>query len=333
MKKILFLLSIVLMANSCVMKREQDVHQTQRNNVIKVKDKIHAIDLGEVLVGSRGLLVVADNYLVLGDMKTLMKTIHVFDKNTFTHLASTGQFGPGPNEITGLGNVVWNPNEREIYAIDHGKSIIYAYQIDSVVSNANYNPYIKMKMDLTTFPAKIEYICDTMSFCRVITPTSPSTFTESSGIINLVTGAVKTLKYTHPDVNEERKSINIAISKSDGIYAECHWNSDLISLFDFNGALISNIIGPNDTDNKLTNYTRCAFTKKYLVAAYNGKEYKKFEPTLLCFLFSKRGEYLATLDVGYNIMELCYDESNDRLIFWFDDDIQIGYLNLKDIDL
>lgn len=294
---------------------------------------IHQIDLGDVLVSSRGLPLIADEYFILGDMKSLQQTIHVFDKKTFKHLASTGQFGPGPNEITSLGHLIWNPDEREIYAIDHGKALIYAYNIDSVLSNSNYNPSIKMEMDLSAFPSDIEYFSDTMSFCRVIVPTSVSSFIDCSGTINLLTGEIKKFKYRHPDVNEERKSIHVAVSKPDKIFAECHWNSDLISIFDFEGNPIVNIFGNNGTNNSLTNYTRCIFTKNYLIATYNGKEYKNFEPTLSCILFSKRGEYLATLEVGYDIVELCYDESNDRLIFWFDDEIQICYLDLKDIKL
>lgn len=332
MKKILLYLSIAIFMFGCTHNDGKDVFLSRRGNIINVQDKIQAIDLGEVFVSSRGIPVVAGEYFVLGDMKSVSKTIHVFDIRSFRHLASTGQFGQGPHEITALGNVVWNPSKREIYAIDHGKSKIYAYNIDSVISNPNFNPYEKMQMDLSLFPAKIEFISDTMSFCRVIKPTSVSTFTESTGIINLKTGDIKLLEYNHPDVNAEQKSINIAISKSDKIYAICHWNSDLISLFDFEGNLIANVFGPYGTDNGFTNYTRCVFSDKYLIAAYNGKESKKFEPTNQCFLFTKSGEYLATLNVGYNILEICYDEHNDRLIFWFDDDIQLGYLDLKKLN-
>ena len=40
------------------------------------------------------------------------------------------------------------------------------------------------------------------------------------------------------------------------------------------------------------------------------------------------GDYIATLEVGYPILHFCYDESNNRLIFAFDDDMQFAYLDL-----
>lgn len=48
-------------------------------------------------------------------------------------------------------------------------------------------------------------------------------------------------------------------------------------------------------------------------------------------VFDLDGNYLKTLDVGYDILSMCYDDEQNRLIMNFNDDIQIGYLDLDDL--
>ncbi len=43
------------------------------------------------------------------------------------------------------------------------------------------------------------------------------------------------------------------------------------------------------------------------------------------------GNYIKTLDVGYNIGIFCYDSEYNRIIMVLDDEIQFGYLELNEI--
>ena len=43
------------------------------------------------------------------------------------------------------------------------------------------------------------------------------------------------------------------------------------------------------------------------------------------------GNYMKTLETGYQILKLCYDEECHRLILFSYDDIQFGYLDLEGI--
>ncbi len=52
-------------------------------------------------------------------------------------------------------------------------------------------------------------------------------------------------------------------------------------------------------------------------------------PTQL-LVFDINGNYINTLETGYRIINLCYDDRNDRLVMHFDDMIQFGYLTLDD---
>ncbi|MBP5365631.1 MAG: hypothetical protein J6Y82_06885 [Bacteroidales bacterium] len=106
----------------------------------------------------------------------------------------------------------------------------------------------------------------------------------------------------------------------------------MISLFDLKGNHKMNIYGPQWGRTHLDCFGKPTFTKDYLIALYNGEIYEQYLPTHKCLVFSKSGDYLATLELEYKTNTLCYDAENDRLIFTFDDVIQFGYLNLSDLN-
>ena len=46
-------------------------------------------------------------------------------------------------------------------------------------------------------------------------------------------------------------------------------------------------------------------------------------------VFDLNANYLYTLDIGYNIINLRYDKGNERIIMSMEDEIQFAYLNLE----
>ena len=56
----------------------------------------------------------------------------------------------------------------------------------------------------------------------------------------------------------------------------------------------------------------------------------EYNPTRF-FVFGLNGDYLKTLDVGFQIVSFCYDKDCDRIIMNLDDEIQFGYLDLDKI--
>ena len=67
-----------------------------------------------------------------------------------------------------------------------------------------------------------------------------------------------------------------------------------------------------------------------LIVSYSGEDYNT-STTKKLMVFDLEGNYLKTLDVGYDILSMCYDDEQNRLIMNFNDDIQIGYLDLDDL--
>ena len=87
------------------------------------------------------------------------------------------------------------------------------------------------------------------------------------------------------------------------------------------GKMASAIIGGVLASNYLS--------KENIVATYSGGDYnQEYFPTKI-LIFDLTGNYIKTLDVGYKISDCCYDETNNRIVMAFDDEIQFGYLNLN----
>ena len=43
-----------------------------------------------------------------------------------------------------------------------------------------------------------------------------------------------------------------------------------------------------------------------------------------------KGDYIKTLEIGYRIVDMCFDEENSRIFFSFNDMVQFGYLEITD---
>ena len=286
--------------------------------------------MDDLLIGSISEPYCMGDFLVIGDYKSTDKMIHLFDGKSYEYLTSFGKFGQGPDEITILGSMAWNKMMNEIYVTDHGKLQIFGFHMDSIMNNADYTPFVKTKLNASSFPNDYTYINDSLSYGTFISVTSPSTFTQSAGTWNMKTGEIKLLEYNHPDVDKKR--ISLAVSMENQRYAECNARCDLISIFDLKGNLIRNIYGPEwGTGSEIFHFSHCLFVRDYLIALYDGNEYAKHTQPTQCHLFTKEGDYVKTLETDYQILRFCYDENNNRLIFCFNDEIQYGYLDLSEI--
>ena len=330
--KALFLLALLVPISGCNRNTETEIYQSSRDNMLDVKHLIHEIDLGDVMVGQFAGTIIGGDYMFVFDYHAMDDAINIFDRNTYKHLVSFGETGQGPKEITRIGEPLFNRETHELYVPDFGKYVILAYNTDSVLVDKKYPPYVKFKFKSDIFGSEYYFVNDTLSYCRAIRPIGTNDFAAMVGKYNMKTGEMKTLEYLHPDVRKKR--IMLAVSFADGIYAECNYFDDLISIFDLEGNLKKNIYGPHwGTNDNTYTFVHPVFTNNYLASAYNGEDYDEHKPTKMCMIFTKSGDYVATLNIGYNIISMCYDDRNDRLIFNFNDEIQFGYLDIRDLNL
>lgn len=331
-RKLLVVLLLCII-ESCTHNSDTEKYQQKRDNVIDVHTLIKEISIDDVLIGSIARPFLLGDYLLIGDYKSSEKLIHIFNKNDFSYLTSTAYAGQGPNEITVMGHIGINEEERCFYVSDHGKLTIYSYDIDSVLVNSDYAPAVKAKMDMTRFPDKYQYINDTLSVALMIEPTSSSTYNQSVAKWNIQSGAFEPMEYQHPDITKKR--ISFAVSPENDIYVECYTYHDLMSICKLDGHLKCNVYGPawdKEESTKIHHYGNVVFGNDKIIASYSGGDNnsKAYNPTRF-LVFNLDGDYLKTLDVGFRIVAFCYDKDNNRIIMNLDDEIQFGYLDLNGI--
>lgn len=335
MKNIIIILSLafVLVMLGCSNESDTEKYQQTRDEVVNVHDKVAVIDTDSLMIGSIARPTLLGDYLIIADPKSVDNPIHIFDKNNFKRLMSTGIIGQGPDEITNMGYIGTDDRHHQFYLSDHGKQKIFSYNIDSLLHAPDYRRAVKLEMNKSRFPSKYVYMSDTLSIALLIEPTSASSFNQCVAKWNMEKGTFVPMKYKHPDVKKKR--IDFAIYPEKRMYAECNHNCDLMTLCDFDGNLICNVYGPswNGGDEKnMYHYGTVAFCGDHIVASYSGQktDSRDYAPTKL-LVFDLEGNYLKTLDIGYHISSFCFDKGNDRLILSLDDIYQFAYLSLKDL--
>lgn len=327
MKLILYLL-VVLFCGACTSKKTNEKWQNRRANIVNVKDDVKEIDTEEVLIGAVASPYICGKYLAVIDYKSVDRLVHIFDKNTFKYMLSLGDKGQGPTEITVVGSIAWNEKEHDLYVTDNGQRKILRYNLDSLLNDALYTPSVKLKFGNVPFPDDYYYINDTLSYGSFV-ETSISSFKQTSGKWNMMTGEAKLIDYVHPADNKKR--VTFTFSLPHNTLVECNRRYDLISLFNLDGELQCNVYGSNWDKNgdRKEHFVDAAICDDKIVVSYVGEDWNHNDGARMLHVYNITGDYLKTLEVGRRINDLCYDEDNKRIIMNLDDEYQFGYLDIE----
>lgn len=344
MNRLSYALFVIIACLGCTNKSGTEKYQKNRDRIADVRDRVKEIEIENPVIGSNASLFLMDQYLIIVDYKSQDKLIHIFDKNTFNHITSIADRGQGPGEIANIGHIGVDEANRMFYVSDHGKQCIFKYNLDSVFMNPLYIPEVKMKMDQNQFPGRYQYINDTLCIGLIIEPIGSSDFKPTMAKWNMRTKEIKLMKYEHPEI--EKKRVCVTASVENGIYVECYYFHDLMTICNLNGdgSLKYNIYGKNWSNqktNKVRYYESVAFCGDKIVALYSGQDtFSKNEkgeitsntPTKF-IVFDLNGDYIQTLETGFQITNFCYDATNNRIIMNMDDEIQFAYLDVDELTL
>ena len=329
MKRHGILIALMALICACSPQNEKEKHQSSRSNVTDVKKQIKEINTGDVLIGNYSRMYLSSQHLIIADSKAYDKAIHLFDKTDFHSVVSIGTIGQGPNEITNMGSICIDDVKNKLYVIDHGKQKILSYDVDSILTMPDtYIHQTKAKIKNNQFPSNPIYINDTLSYGRVITPTSPGTFDQMIGKWNMLTSEVQIIGEKHPEVKNKRSLIDVSVEK--GIIAEVYINHDLMNISDLNGNILCYIYGPDWGTQGLETFEDVMITSDHILTTYSGGQWGQGKTDKI-HVFDLKGNYQKTLNIGYNMLDCNYDPTLHRLFMVFDDEIQFGYLNLEGI--
>ena len=329
MKRIIYGWALALLC-ACSPQNEREKHQGSRSEVFPVKDKVVEIDTGEdVLIGRRSRACYSQDYLVIMDYEAWDGAIHLFDKKDFRYLASAGTKGQGPDELTVMGCVSIDEARRKLYVTDNAKYKVFSYDMDSIVSmGRSYRHQVKATFDTSRIPSDAIYVNDTLSYCRLIVPTSVSTFDQMIGKWNMLTGDIKVIGEKHPDTHQKRTKIDVSMEKN--MMVEASYQYDLMNISDLDGNVQCYIYGPDWGTKGLKTFGDVMITPNHILATYSGNKWANAEKHKI-HVFDLKGNYQQTLDIGYKMRQCTYDKAHHRLFMVFNDEIQFGYLDLKGI--
>lgn len=335
--KLLFFSLLIFIFWGCENNSETEIYLKSRDDIVKVQDKVVEILTEEPFVSSYSDVHLLNNHLIIKDWKGYDYLIHLFDKHTFKHVKSTGTIGQGPKEIANIGNIFLDENKNNFYVVDQGKLQLLSYNLDSLLSEKDYEFTIKASFTKKNYPSGCYYITDTFSIVKQLSFAENGGAVESCGQWNMITGEFKK-GYIHPTQSTESlntHSTHFDASKEQGIYVMCSRFFDVMTICYLDGTLKCNVYGPNwkkEKNNQIHyNMDVCVGGDK-IYALYSGADQRTddYYPTQM-FVYDINGHYLKTLDLGYRILNFCYDDDHHRLILHADDDIQFGYLDLEGI--
>ena len=226
MNKLLYLL-LIIASWSCSQNPETEKHQNKRDQVIDVRDRVKEFSTQDVLIGRISRSYLIDDYLIVTDYNAPDKLIHLFDKNTFEHLASSTYQGQGPGEITIIGHVEFDEANRRFFVSDHGKLKIFAYDLDSVLTNPDYQPSVKTDMKKKQFPDRYLYLNDTLCIAQIIEPIGNNNYKPSVARWDMSTGEIIPMPYEFPGLKKVR--FIYAASAEHKLYVQCYTQYDLMT--------------------------------------------------------------------------------------------------------
>jgi hypothetical protein len=312
--------------------------QKLRNNIVNVSENI--VDIKpEILFGKSLFYILGDILIVCEISPQGEKGIHLFNKNTFKYITSTGIMGKGPGELIMPGRLGIDEKNMAFWVPDNGKQIMYKFPLDSVLSNELFKPTIKKNLNKELFIERFGFLNDSIAIGKAVHVTSNSTFEMAMAKINFNTEGIEHFGYENPKSVGRKSNSVFAMSVENNFYVNCFDRIDLITICDLDGNLKYNIYGPGWFDseqNKNSYFFDVDLIGNKIIASYigdrafvvKGNITKGRSPSKF-IIFDIQGNYLKTIDTGFEFSRFCVDEVNKRIIAYFSDrEEPLGYFDI-----
>lgn len=337
--KYLYMIIVGVIFYSCSHSNSYEKTQNSRNKIRNVKNEI--VDIKTPVILGNTVLSIVDDVLIVTDIKSNNNGIHLFNKNTFEYITSTGTIGRGPGEISRYGDIVSDNSNRNLWVSDYGKKVIWKFSVDSVVNNKQYFPSKEINLSPDFFLAKYDFVNDSVALGKAIKVVDNNTFVERTSKYNIPSKKLGEYGYEHPKALGAKSRSYFGLSVENNLYVNCYSFCDLMTICDLQGNLKYNVYGPDgieNDENKKMYYGQVDILSKKIIAAYSGNnrfrinKYKRLEsiyPSKF-LVFDLLGNYVETIETGHSFTFFCVDEDNDRIIAFFEDrDNPLGYFNLN----
>lgn len=316
--------------------------QRRRNKIINVENSIN--DIKTSIFFKESVLNIIDSILIVNEgQPSNEKGIHLFNKNTFKYITSTGIIGKGPGEIILPGRIGVDSKNKILWVPDHGKRILLKFFLDSILNNEMYKPTNKIDLHLDLFLERFDFLDDSIALGKAVHVIDNHSFNMVVAKVNLNTNKTEKFGYEHPETIGKKSNSLFKLSLKDSIYVNCYVYCDLMTICDLQGNLKYNVYGPGwqkNEDNRNSYFFGLDLMKNYIITSYLGdvstvfNEFKRPKGNLPTKfqIFDLKGNYIKTIETGHKFQFFCVDEENNRVIIYFEDrENPLGYIDL-DLD-
>ncbi len=333
MKNIPVTLVIFLLVSGC-RPDSTEIYYAKQDNTVSVKDKI--IDIDPQVIFGYALLDIADSILIIHDMDAKAgKSIHIFNKNTFSYLSGTGTIGRGPSEIASPGRIGINHKDKILWVQDMGNKVMWKFPIDSILKNPDFKPTYKIDLSYDSFLERFELLNDSIAIGKAV-QIKNAHWTMAMSKLNFNTNEIEKFGYEHPEAIDRKSNSMFALSAAHNRYVNCYTLCDLLTICDMDGNLRYNVYGPGGMENEglsYSYYNGVQIVDKYIIASYIGDiGVIDHHGTLVgnspskFVIYNLDGQYLKTIEIGYKFSSFCIDKENSRIILYFFDRYpELGY--------
>ena len=227
--------------------------QKRRNSNINVQNDI--VDIKTEVLFGKSLLYVIDDYLVLLEVASKTpRCIHMFEKSTFRHVASSGLLGRGPGEITEPGNIGVDRQNRILWVPDFGQKVIWKFPLDSILESEDFMPTESLKLGDDLFIDRFEILNDSIFIGKAVQYLNSNSYTTIMSKLNIRNNVIQEFGYANPQLEDDKSSSQFALSIANNIYVNSYFKYDLLTICDLEGNLLYNVYGPEgvkiDGNNK-----------------------------------------------------------------------------------
>lgn len=280
-------------------------------------------------------LDVYDSLLLITETKTT-NTIHLYNKNNFDHILSTGKIGRGPGEIKSPGFYVFDKAKGILWTPDLGDDEIMKWKIDNLLKKrASYQPTASYTPPSSLWPTPcFSQLNDSTFLYRV--QNNPDYYFYGADKKGKVIDSlnIKNKTEIYPDVNKkdlmtERLFTHIVHPSEEKIIIVYRY-ADIIVGIDFNGNILFQRQGPDmiqespSQDFKKNTYASFKYIKNKLFGLYNGgyvrknpKDKPKYSENI--FVFDWQGQPIANLQLEHPTYTFALDKENKKIITYATD--------------
>jgi hypothetical protein len=335
------LILVIIVVYSC--KRDQTIEfssfpKTFELKGTKVKDELYF---------KGGAVDIFDSLLIISSTPEKTECIHLFNKNSFKHILSTGRIGGGPGEITNMGLGCIDKTKGIIWYRDLGRKILWEFKIEEVLSKpdflpVNYLPLPKEKFFIQFFPEENNLF----SYANPDQDVLISFFNHKGELLDSLN--IPDQLNVYDKLNEDTRMYTSTYlyrkHPLKKLYVIAYRMADVVAVISSQGHIISKTLGPGKVmenprygeNNYVETNEHIVVSDKLIYCLYLGvKNLEMTEGEISVnhpkelHIYDWKGEPVAKIDLEYSATTFDIDFEKNRMITFSPETGGIVYYNLS----